>query len=405
MAKTMLPRLLAFLILLAGVIPAVAQTASERAPAELLLAAVTEDRADIVRVLLRNGVDPDAIWPETGSGTTALIRAAERGSLAAMEILLDQGADPDRANRENWTPLMEAADKSKPGAVRLLVESGADLEVQEARGGKTALMVAARSDSATMIGLLLDSGANVGARSAGNGMTALHFALQSRRDSVADDPRESAIAVITELLAAGADVNQAADDGWTPLMSAVANGETDRVRLILDSGAGLHDFDHKGRTALAMAAENGNATLVDILIARGAAQDLVGVAPDVRGGHLAAGVASGILEIVQKLVDAGLPLDAENIIGRHPLTLASGSGFEDIVDYLLAEGFPLDLRNSSDGSTAIMWAANGGHIHIVQKLLDAGADPTLSDNGGWTAIEAAEMAGHDDIAAILRDGA
>jgi ankyrin repeat protein len=405
MAKTMLPRLLALLILLAGVFPAVAQTASDRAPAELLLAAVTEDRADIVQVLLRNGFDPDAIWPETGSGTTALIRAAERGSLAAMAMLLRQGADPDQANRENWTPLMEAADKSQPGAVRLLVDAGADLEAQETRGGKTALMVAARSDSATMVALLLDSGTDVGARSASNGMTALHFALQSRRDSDPDDSRGAAVAVITELLAAGADVNQAADDGWTPLMSAVANGETDRVRLMLDSGAGLQDFDHKGRTALALAAENGNGTLVDLLIVRGAAQDLVGVAPDVRGGQIAAGVASGSLEIVRKLAEAGLPLEAENIIGRHPLTLAGGSGFDDIVDYLLAGGFPPDLRNSSDGSTALMWAANGGHIQIVQALLDAGADPTLRDNSGWTAIEAAEMAGHDDIAAILRDGA
>ena len=32
------------------------------------------------------------------------------------------------------------------------------------------------------------------------------------------------------------------------------------------------------------------------------------------------------------------------------------------------------------GATALMWAANGGHLDMVKALLDLGADPNLRDN-------------------------
>jgi ankyrin repeat protein len=320
-------------------------------------------------------------------------------------MLLQLGANPDQANREGWTALMEAVDKAQTDIVEALIGAGAGLEEKDARDGKTALMVAARGNDAPLVAMLLDAGANIAAGADGSALTALHYALQSRRDNVSDGPRQAAIAIITELLAAGADAGQPANDGWTPLMSAVLSDNIDRVRLILDAGADLHPQDETGRTVLTIAASRGQIELVTLLIDRGAASAEDVLDRETIDGEVAAGVASENLEIVQILVDAGLPLQAENRSGRHPLTLAAGSGFDEIVDYLLANGFLPDLRNSSDGSTAIMWAANAGHKEIVQALLDAGSNPLLKGNDGWTALEAAEMAGHDDIAVLLKDGA
>jgi len=52
------------------------------------------------------------------------------------------------------------------------------------------------------------------------------------------------------LLAAGADVNAAVDDGWTCLHSAVKGGHADAVRLLLDSGADPGSATTSGWTAL-----------------------------------------------------------------------------------------------------------------------------------------------------------
>jgi ankyrin repeat protein len=50
-----------------------------------------------------------------------------------------------------------------------------------------------------------------------------------------------------------------------------------------------------------------------------------------------------------------------------------------------------------------MMAARGGHVGTVQLLLDKGADATLKNERGMTAIDFAEDNNHRDIAEGLRD--
>ena len=48
--------------------------------------------------------------------------------------------------------------------------------------------------------------------------------------------------------------------------------------------------------------------------------------------------------------------------------------------------------------TPIMMAARGGHIYTVKLLLDEGADATLRNAQGLSAIDMATMYKHKDIA-------
>ena len=48
--------------------------------------------------------------------------------------------------------------------------------------------------------------------------------------------------------------------------------------------------------------------------------------------------------------------------------------------------------------TALMWAASFGYADIVQALLAAGADPTIVNNEGKTALDLAKT---DEISTIL----
>jgi hypothetical protein len=49
-----------------------------------------------------------------------------------------------------------------------------------------------------------------------------------------------------------------------------------------------------------------------------------------------------------------------------------------------------------------MQAALVGKTEIVKILLDAGADPTVKDTGGRTAIDYAEDQKHDDIVQLIK---
>lgn len=58
--------------------------------------------------------------------------------------------------------------------------------------------------------------------------------------------------------------------------------------------------------------------------------------------------------------------------GWAPLTYAANQGREEVVSQLLAVGARPNSR-TDEGSTALQWAAWGGHLAVVRLLLAGGA--------------------------------
>lgn len=66
----------------------------------------------------------------------------------------------------------------------------------------------------------------------------------------------------------------------------------------------------------------------------------------------------------------------------------------------------LDTINKTDISniwnrTALMEAAAGGYLNIVQYLLDKGANPSLKDREGKTALDLAQEKNYTKIVTLL----
>ena len=82
------------------------------------------------------------------------------------------------------------------------------------------------------------------------------------------------------------------------------------------------------------------------------------------------------------------------------MMLACGHGRRDTVRLLLLNGCLVDAQDE-EGSTALMCAAEHGHIEIV-KLLIQHPDINLAatDNDGLTALSVAMEAGHRDIGVL-----
>jgi uncharacterized membrane protein YhaH (DUF805 family) len=77
-------------------------------------------------------------------------------------------------------------------------------------------------------------------------------------------------ALAEQLLARGADVNAADENGYTALMFAALTGHTETVRFLLARGANANATDNSGFTALIFAAVKGYSGIVKMLLARGA---------------------------------------------------------------------------------------------------------------------------------------
>ena len=73
------------------------------------------------------------------------------------------------------------------------------------------------------------------------------------------------------------------------------------------------------------------------------------------------------------------------------------------VNLLLKLGAKKDLKDNR-GWTAMMIAANMGHIEVVKTLITSGADPFVISRSGKSASKLAEKAGHTNIVEVLNSG-
>lgn len=115
------------------------------------------------------------------------------------------------------------------------------------------------------------------------------------------------------------------------------------------------------------------------------------------------GVNSGDIKAVKEALEKGEVPEAETKFGEQALHRAVRSGVVDVVDALLEAGASVESQDAS-GKTPLITICGTkaknykvGHLKIVEKLLEKGADPLATDNKGHTAIGRAAHAGHTNI--------
>lgn len=93
-----------------------------------------------------------------------LITSATKGQIEEVRKALKSGADINyKENQLGSTALIKASQKGYPEIVKLLIERGAKLDIQRNDGG-TALHMAAQNGHAEIIKLLIEGGANLNLR-------------------------------------------------------------------------------------------------------------------------------------------------------------------------------------------------------------------------------------------------
>jgi ankyrin repeat protein len=148
------------------------------------------------------------------------------------------------------------------------------------------------------------------------------------------------------------------------LLQAIAANDADKVREMLVRGENPNTVDLDGRTALILAAGQGNSAIVQMLIdqkARVAAADKNG------GTALHWAAERGHAEVVRLLLAAKAGVDAENKRGATPLMLGAASGSPEVVNLLLAAGAD-SRRQDYTGRSAVDYAQDKRNSRIVQLL-------------------------------------
>jgi ankyrin repeat protein len=130
--------------------------------------------------------DPGAATSYSSDGFTALHLACFFEQPAAVEVLLEHGADVAAVSRNpmNVRALHSAAAAGQVPIVKLLLEHGADVNARQ-EGEFTALHEAARKGDAEMVDLLLAHGADTGAQTE-SGRVAAELASENGHTELAE---------------------------------------------------------------------------------------------------------------------------------------------------------------------------------------------------------------------------
>ncbi|XP_016073821.1 PREDICTED: protein phosphatase 1 regulatory subunit 12C [Miniopterus natalensis] len=166
--------------------------------------------------------------------------------------------------------------------------------------------------------------------------------------------------VVRFLVEQGATVNQADNEGWTPLHVAASCGYLDIARYLLSHGANIAAVNSDGDLPLDLAES------------------------DAMEGLLKA-------EITRRGVDVEAAKRAEEELLLH-----------DTRCWLNGGAMP-EARHPRTGASALHVAAAKGYIEVMRLLLQAGYDPELRDGDGWTPLHAAAHWGVEDACRLLAE--
>lgn len=176
------------------------------------------------------------------------------------------------------------------------------------------------------------------------------------------------------LLAAGAPVDGPVGCDETPLITAASYGEPEVARVLVAAGAELEATGHAvpGATALGHAVHFGQTAVVDLLVSAGArvgspweaagggdAGPALASGPQERAQALRAAAVNERLEVVDRLLTAGTPVDVE-VHGATVLHWAAWEGRPRAVAHLLARGADPTRRDPAHGGTPLDWSRHRG---------------------------------------------
>ena len=312
---------------------------------------------------------------------------------ARVQWLLQQGAAVDARVPGTLLPVQAALAKGSAGiaSLRPLFAAGGS----PAGGGGLARYMAAclaapggAGDEAFALELLERGADPFGVSPAGDPPVALAVRLQWPR-------------MLQQLIATGVDLDARDSRGMSTLHLAAALGQEDAIKPLVAAGAAPDRRAADGQTPLGLALAAGRRDLAAWLDWRGWPLPR----RPLRADDVPAAAVVGDLEGVRRLLDLGLPVDAVDGQGCTALLRAAGGGHLGLVELLLARGANPG-HAAHTGATPLSAAVSMRQPEIVDRLLEANAGLEQRLPGDVTVLMLAAALGLPDLVSrLLQAGA
>lgn len=346
--------------------------------------------------------------PERGE---KLLEFASQGAKSRLQTLLQLEVDLEYPKASKTKALHHALLHRRVECARHLVNKGANVNARD-DSGQTPLFVSASHGDRETVLFLLNEGAEPNIED-NNKRTPLMAACIGAHDG-------SDYTILDDLVKQGAHIQEADIDGWRALHHAAQHGNYNAcARLLHLEIAPPHQplatppiFISSSPPPKASPKPTGTSPLPGYFAAVGPSASSPHPAPttpsiQARGvpeqcTALTLAAASGNVRLVDLLLKHEADAEAEMQDGATAMMVAAEKGHLEVVRHLqITRGYQ---KTNRMGRTALMWAAKEGQLGVVQDI--ARTDPAcvkMTDKDGYTALMWAASTGHDKVAQTLAD--
>jgi ankyrin repeat protein len=255
-------------------------------------------------------------------GETALMKAAEVGSVPICEYLLAKGISINAQNNKGETALFYALTDQTRAAFDFLVEKGADI-AHLSSDGNSLLIKSAMDEHDQMVSHLISIGANIHHKNKEN-KTAFFYIVSNSRVFSGSQIIENTF------IASGAPIDTKGSNGETLLFKAVENDQLERVQFLIEKGANANTTNDKGERPGCE-----NFAVIRYLIEHGADINAV---DDWNNTFMCVAVEENDLELAYYLIDKKIDVNKNCYFEEPPIIKAVKEGNLTLVKFLADNG-------------------------------------------------------------------
>ena len=188
-----------------------------------IVEAARNGNLDVLKVLVKLGVDITTKTPPGDRDATPLHAAARKGYVEIIEFLVKHGVDVDLTDTHQETALFEACRFPRVDVVKMLIRHGANVN-RLAEWKHCPLFNAASSGNTEIVNILIQNGANV---------NHLNCDCQSALESAVEG---GSLDVVNALIRGGANVNHFNMYRWGPIHLAADEERADIALALIRNG-------------------------------------------------------------------------------------------------------------------------------------------------------------------------
>lgn len=204
---------------------------------------------------------------------------------------------------------------------------------------------------------------------------------------------------VREMLQKHPDKVDIRNQGRTALQVASHLGHMEVVKILIQANANIDLKDDEGDSALHYAAYGNQGAIIRLLLAKGANAELLNNA---KCTALYIAVNKGFTEVVQILCMPNCAINVQDLHGDTPLHYAITADYRSIIE-ILTEVPNIDFTvQNQQGFNLLHHSALKGNVLAVQKILERARQLVDSKKeDGFTALHLATLNNHQEVVEIL----